>query len=224
MKIPLLKLTYNKRLRLSSKETRAGLTLVELAIVIMVLSVLFTIMFSTYFGTARIVSTTTPHSLARTQSLLALNLIQSSLNQTFFSERSDRVVFYGKNEGSGESRSDQISFATVFPGSEAVGLPAVREISYFLKREGPGLPGILYRREDQNVDDHPYTGGLHYRILDNVQSFKLSYSLNGKDWVDNWSSKASRRFPRLIRIELIVITGKQSEKYETLSSPGLYMY
>ncbi|MBW7859384.1 MAG: prepilin-type N-terminal cleavage/methylation domain-containing protein [Leptonema sp. (in: Bacteria)] len=207
-----------------SIKARAGLTLVELAIVIMVLSVLFTIMFSTYFGTARIVSASTPHSLARTQSLLALNLIQSSLNQTFFSESIDRVVFYGKSEGSGESRSDQISFATVFPGSEAVGLPAVREISYFLKREGPGLPGSLYRREDQNVDDHPYTGGLYYRILDNVQSFKLSYSLNGKDWVDNWSSKSSRRFPRLIRIEIIVVTGKQIEKYETLSSPGLYMY
>ncbi|EHQ05877.1 type II secretion system protein GspJ [Leptonema illini] len=217
-----------------SHRLRRGLTLAELSIVILLMSILFTIMFSTFFAASRIEKNTSPANDARTAALLALNLVQNSLNQAYYVPELDRLVFYGKSEGTGDSRSDVISFATVFPGSDAVGLPAVREVSYYLKRKDVSSPGALYRREDQNVDDQPYTGGVHYKILDNVESFKLTYSLNGKDWVDTWSSKASRRFPRLIRIEILVRVGAKNEdgkleggrleRFESLASPGLYMY
>jgi general secretion pathway protein J len=213
---------------------RRGLTLAELSIVILLMSILFTIMFSTFFAASRIEENTSPENKDRTAALLALNLIQNSLNQAYYLPELDRLVFYGKAEGTGDSRSDVISFATVFPASAAVGLPAIREVSYYLKRKEPGLSGTLYRREDQNIDRSPYTGGIHYKILDNVESFRLSYSLNGKDWVDHWSSKTSRRFPRLIRIEILVRVGGRTvdgkpagghlERFESLASPGLYLY
>jgi len=203
---------------------RRGFTLIELSIAILLMSILFTVMFTTFYAASRIENNTSPLNQARTQALLALNLVQSSLNQAYYIAEIDRLVFYGKSEGSGEFRTDAVSFASVFSGSEAVGLPAVREVSYYLKRPEAGKPGSLYRREDQNIDDHPYTGGVHYKILDNVESFKLAYSLNGKEWVDNWSSKASRRFPRLIRIEITIKVGDRIEKFETMASPGLYLY
>ncbi len=203
---------------------RKGLTLAELAIVILLMSMLFTLLFSTYFTAARMDKNASPENRARTTAILALDLLQTSLNQAYYLPELDHLVFYGKSEGSGDKRSDVISFATVFPGSDEVGLPAVREVSYYLKRDDVSAPGILYRREDQNVDLEPYTGGIHYRVLENVESFKLSYSLNGREWVDNWSTKATRRLPRLIRIEILVRVGDRLERFESLASPGLYMY
>jgi len=66
-------------------------------------------------------------------------------------------------------------------------------------------------------------GGNHYLLLDNVKSFQLSYSLNGVDWQDNWSSKATRRIPRLVKIQIIIKSEGKDEVLETIAIPGLYL-
>ncbi len=206
---------------------RAGFTLVELSISILVLSILFTIMFGIYFGINRIITQSTPTAIARKNTLLAMEMMRSSINQAFFHRDLDRLVFVGKKEGSGETRADRLTFAAVHPGAESLGTPAVREVSFYLEEEkDTGYDErtfTLVRREDQHVDKEPGEGGAHYRVLKNVVGLQLRYSLSGREWRDDWNSKETRRIPRLIQIQLRVKIGPRTQKFETLANTGLLM-
>lgn len=196
---------------------RYGFTLIELALVIAAMSVLFIVLFSVNFTVSRISKKTTPISLNRSQALLALNLIQNSIRMVYFFPEIERTVFFGKSNGFEGQRSDQLTLTSASKGSFMAGGGIVREISFYLK------DNILYIREEPFVDEQPYVGGNHYKLLENVKSFKVDYSLNGIDWQDNWSSKATRRIPRLVKIQIIVDNEGKQETYETISIPGLYL-
>lgn len=207
------------------RRLRRGFSLVELSIVILTLSLLFTMIFGVFFGVAQITSSESPVSLAKQQALLALENMRSSINQTYYHSEIKRLVFVGRKQGSGDRRQDILTFAAVHPGAEVLGTPAVREVSFYFKENGRGDgTGTLMRREDQLVDKYPGTGGAHYPLLQNVLMFKLEYSLNGKDFKDDWHHEEFRRVPRLVRISLQAQIGGKVQRFETLSYVGLYMY
>jgi len=206
-----------------SSGLRRGLTLVELSIVILVLSILFTVLFGVFFGVARITTMSTPSTLARQQALLTLEMLRTTINQTFYNRDIERLVFFGKDGSSGETRKDRLTLAAVHSGADSLGLPAVREVSFYVKEDGNGETGTLYRREDQMVDKKPGEGGYHYPVLANVYSLKFQYTWTGKDWKDNWNSKETRRIPRLVRIQLRVKIGDRIQNFATVAYPGLYM-
>ncbi len=205
------------------KQSRLGFSLVELSIVILVLSILFTVMFGVFFGAAKITSMSSPSTQARQQALLTLEMMRSSINQTFYNRDIERLVFFGKEVGGGETRKDRLTFACVNSGADALGVPAVREVSFYVKEDPGGETGTLYRREDQMVDKKPGEGGSHYPVLKNVVSLKFRYTLTGREWKESWNSKEVRRIPRLVQIQIRVKIGDRTQKFETLAYPGLYM-
>jgi len=196
---------------------RFGFTLIELALVIATMSILFIVMFSVNFTVSKIAKNTIPLSQNRSKALLTLNLIQNSIRMTFYFPEIEKTVFFGKSNGNEGERKDQLTLTTVSTGSPLAGGGIVKEVSYYFKDEK------IYIREDQIVDDQPYVGGNHYLLLDNVKSFQLSYSLNGVDWQDNWSSKATRRIPRLVKIQITIKSEGKDEVFETIAIPGLYL-
>jgi len=196
---------------------RSGFTLIELALVIATMSILFIVMFSVNFTVSKISKNTIPLSQNRSKALLTLNLIQNSIRMTFYFPEIEKTVFFGKSNGNEGERKDQLTLTTVSTGSPLAGGGIVKEVSYYFK------DNKIYIREDQIVDDQPYVGGNHYLLLDNVKSFQLSYSLNGVDWQDNWSSKATRRIPRLVKIQIIIKSEGKDEVLETIAIPGLYL-
>jgi general secretion pathway protein J len=196
---------------------RSGFTLIELALVIATMSILFIVMFSVNFTVSKIAKNTIPLSQNRSKALLTLNLIQNSIRMTFYFPEIEKTVFYGKSNGNEGERKDQLTLTMVSTGSPLAGGGIVKEVSYYFK------DNKIYIREDQIVDDQPYVGGNHYLLLDNVKSFQLSYSLNGVDWQDNWSSKATRRIPRLVKIQIIIKSEGKDEVLETIAIPGLYL-
>lgn len=202
---------------------RSGLTLVELSIVILLLSVLFTIMFSVFFGVARIAQDTSPPSIAKQKTILTLEMMRSTINQTFYNRDIDQLLFLGRQGGNQENRRDRLTLAAVHAGADALGVPAVREVSFYIKEGKPGEAGTLMRREDQMIDKKPGEGGAHYPVLEGVSSLEFKYSLSGKEWKENWNSKEVRRIPRLVHIILRVQVGRRIQRFETLAYPGLYI-
>ncbi|GIX43283.1 MAG: type II secretory pathway [Leptospiraceae bacterium] len=208
------------------KSYRRGFTLIELALVIATMSILFIVMFSVNFTVSKIAKKNVPISSTRSQAMLVLNLIQNSIRMAYFFPEIEKTVFYGKSNGNEGERADQLTLTCVSTGSPLAGGGIVKEVSFYRKDNS------LYIREDQIVDDQPYVGGNHYKILEGVKSFQLSYSLNGVDWQDNWSSKSTRRIPRLVKIRIVVaINYKDKEElktikeetYETIAIPGYYL-
>lgn len=206
----------------TGKVSRRGFTLVELSIAILALSVMFTILFGFYYSISKISREGTPGATDRASVIQALNHIRSSISNTFFIKDVDRIVFVGKKGGSsGEERKDTLTFASVNPGAEYIGIASVREVSFYTKEISQGF-GTLYIREDSMVDTNPGEGGGHYPLAKNIQSLVFRYSADGVNWLEEWSSKKTKDVPRLIQVRITAKIGNSIQRFETLASPGIH--
>jgi general secretion pathway protein J len=207
----------------ASIRIRLGFTLIEISIVVMLISVLFTGIFTAYFMALKISrEANPPGGTTRPLIIQAMENVRGAITRTYFFESQKRLVFIGKNEGVSGERRDRIVFATANPNAEYTESASVQETSFYLKKmeKDPDL-FYLIRREDDLVDNFPLTGGVEYVLLENVKSFQIKYSERGDKWLDEWNSKSNKKIPRLIRIEIIALVGRQYLKYESLAHPGI---
>lgn len=202
---------------------RLGMTMVEISIVVMLVSILFTGIFTTFFMALKISrEADPPQGTTRPKILHAMENIRLAISRTYFFESQRRLVFVGKHEGNTGERRDRMALATANPHSEETGSPSVREASFYLKSMGKENElYYLIRREDDLVDNFPLRGGTEHILLDSVKSFQLKYSERGDKWLDEWNSKTNKKIPRLVRIEIIALVGNQFLKYESLAHPGM---
>ncbi len=209
--------------------SRRGLTMVELAMVILIMGVLFSVMFGVFFRASEIAREGSPPAEARQRAMLALENMRTAINNTYYMADIERLVFYGKSQTTGSGAKDELTFASVVPGAEESGTPEVREVSFYLdappERNVSEEGFVLYRREDQQVDEYPGKGGAHYPMAEGVISLNFRYSYNAKTWYDDegWNTKKMAALPRLVQIEMIIKVGSRKERLETLASPGLYI-
>lgn len=201
---------------------RSGFTLVELSVAILALSVLFTILFGFFYSISRISKEGTPGASRRARAIYALNHIRTSINNSFYIKNVEQIVFVGKSGGSsGDERKDTLTFASVNPGAEKVGIATVREVSYYVNDITNGF-GTIYIREDTPVDMNPGEGGGHYPLAGDIQSLVFRYSADGVNWLEEWNSKKKKDIPRLVQIRITSKIGNSIQKFETLASPGLH--
>ena len=203
---------------------RIGLTLIELSIVVALLGVIFTGIFSTYYTALKNSRNTVPKGGTSKQSIFfALENVRSTLSQTYYVDGHRNLVFIGKTDGVQGGRRDKVIFAANHPNSEEIGSPAIREVSFFLKpMENKQEEYNLIRREDEMVDKDPLNGGIEHILLEHVTSFQLKYSQRGDKWQDEWDTKDVKKVPKLIRIEIIAVVGDTEMKYESLAYPGIF--
>lgn len=209
---------------------RKGTNLIELAVVIMILSTLFVGIFAAYYTAMKIANSTSSESgTTRKEVLYAVENVRKTMTQTFYNANSRRLLFRGTGEGVRGERTDRVVFAAHHSGAEDVGLPAIREVEFFLRameddfqKASSNKNYQLIRREDEMVDKLPLRGGTEHILLEYVHSFQLKYSTRGVKWLDEWDSKTTKSIPKLIRIEIIALVGRKEVKYETLAFPGLF--
>ncbi|MCG9874234.1 MAG: type II secretion system protein GspJ [Leptospiraceae bacterium] len=208
---------------LHGRKFRKGLTLIEISIVVMLVSMLFIEVFASYFFSLKIArEADPPGGVTRTALIQSIENLRLSFTRTYFFENQKRLLFVGKSEGASGIRRDKVSFASSNPNSEELNEPSVKEVSFYLKRmENKTDLFSLIRREDDMVDNFPLTGGTEHVLIDNVKSFQLKYSERGDKWLDEWNSKSNKKIPRLIRIEIIALVGNEFLKYESLAHPGI---
>lgn len=205
--------------------SRSGFTLAELAIFVLLLSMLFTVMFGSFFGVSRIIKTASPRSRELADATLALEILRSTVGQTYYHPDAERIIFFAHQDRA--TNTERLTFAAVHPVG-GTGSSMVREVSFYLKEMPDRSPTgdkwyYLMKREEEPVDKLPGEGGLHYVILSRVTALKFRYSLNGREWQDKWNTKQSRRIPRLIQIQLSVFVSGKPRTFETLASPGVYL-
>jgi len=207
----------------SIRSPKSGFTLIEISIVILLLGVLFTGIFTAFY-TANSISKKGGSSNYRKDILQCIENIRSAIARTYFVDNQRRILFVGKSDGVNGERNDRIVFASSNPNSEEEEAASVREVSFYLKRMDRSKVSDLFyliRREDEMVDIFPTRGGVEHILIENVKSFQLKYSERGDKWVDDWNSRTSKKIPKLIRIEIIALVGNTYLKYESLAFPGI---
>lgn len=203
---------------------RRGLNLIELVVVVMILGVIFSGIFATYYTAMQISKNSAPKKgTSRKDIIFSIENIRNTFTQAYYFSGNKRLIFKGKGDGEAKERRDKVIFAAHHTSAEDLGLPAIREVAFYLKpMSNNDKYYYLIRREDEMVDAYPLKGGTEHVLLDYVKSFQLKYASQGEKWVDAWDSALTNKLPRLIRIEIIALVGKTEVKYESLAFPGLY--
>jgi type II secretion system protein J len=98
---------------------------------------------------------------------------------------SKKFEFVGMHRMLGDTRSDNVDFATHNYTPRHPRESDWCEVSYFLDKESQSGKLSLWRRRDPTPDDDPFSGGVKEEIAQGLRGLKLEY-YDGFDWYEEW--------------------------------------
>lgn len=197
-------------------QRRAGVTLIEVMVAMAIIAIVSTLLYTAFSQTASNKRAIERQLDRQHEIRMGLERIARELSMAYVSIQVNpspalqavKTCFIGKDEG-GSSRIDFTSFSHRRLYRDAHESDQ-NELSYFVTRHPEdGTRSVLARREQNRVDDDPEQGGRTQILIDDVNSFELSYldPLSG-EWLGTWDSTQGamqpNRLPTQVRILLRV--------------------
>jgi general secretion pathway protein J len=198
------------------RDTRAGLTLMEIALAIAILAVIATLTWGSIARAFDAYETVTDIDRRYHNVRVAMNRMSKELSMSFLDsdrrhrgkERMWKSIFKAEN-GSPFQKLHFTAFAHEVLRADAKESDQC-EISYFGEQD-PDHPGQynLMRREDPRIDREPTEGGRAYVLAENVKDFKLRFfDAKDDDWTDDWDTLDDEeyrgRLPTIVEITMII--------------------
>ena len=188
---------------------RAGFTLIELMIAVVITGLAFVGIFSLIHVGVDSQIFVREMSDAEQVGPSILSQMADDLRNAYYYNISENDCFDGVQVEAGGGRTDQIHFVTTRnslladpdltpEGGDEVFSP-LAEVSYICKKTGGAEFFELHRREQNFVDKDPYKGGYFRMISDRIRSIKIQYAgwdLGGDEEEENASPLARARARR----------------------------
>ena len=197
---------------------RAGFTLVELMLAILVLAIMMALVYGVVVSTVQAAHRVEEITLGTEIGPSILTRMREDLEAAFLPGK-DVDAFVGfdrKGNGGDRDRLDFVSgvmgYGPEREGDEAL-FHGVNELGYQVK-DNPKEPnaGILYRREDHFVDAEPLKGGRLTELYDRVRHFAVEF-WDGEAWRPEWSSKKEKNtLPKAVKIDLKILVDERESK------------
>lgn len=190
---------------------RRGFTLVELTIVMALTGFLLLAVFGSYFQIRALLLRQSQASGRNNQAIFLMKTLLHDLNTPLSQNWNKAQFFSGKKEVVGGKRADRLNFPAGNIYANPSGMQsAVYTVSYYSEPDDKGQL-VLYRREDIFLDSQKREAGLAIPYLENLQEFRLEFSANGQNWVDEWNYAQTRSIPGIIRVHLSWLEPESSQ-------------
>lgn len=211
---------------LSTRHSK-GFTLLEVLLAVGILSLVVTVIYSSFSGAARNVKQA---ETIRDRTDLARTLIarlSDDIANAYYKPTMTETVFEGKPSTleTDKPRFDSLSLTTLTnwrkPDSKETDL---WEVGYRFEEKSDGTGTVMILREKRNLtkDIKPLEGGTDMEITDQVRELRLRYSsgifsagTTSLKWEDEWVKKGGP--PKLVEIRLVLEDGNP---YLTLVQVG----
>lgn len=205
-----------------SGSDRAGFTLIEIMLAVVILAVIMAIIYGVVVSTVQAQQRIEEVSRLSEVGPALLGQIRSDLESAFLPR--DGEFFLGVEKKGATGDRDRVDFVAgvMAYGAEREGddplFHGVNEIGYQVldsnDAKAAGL-GVLYRREDFSIDAEPLKGGRLTELYDRVRHFDLQY-YDGEKWIGEWNSKRMKnKLPQAVKVELkIVVLDREDRPVE----------
>jgi len=204
-----------------------GFTLLEVLIAGAIMSLLVTVIYTSFFTAGRNVKQA---EAMRDETDLVRTLvakISSDITDAYFNPNMNAplvtTIFYGETVISDTAMSDTVMSDTGLKNNRYDGLYLTTltnwrkpdsqetdlwEVGYYFKQKLDGSGWILMRREKRvlNNDFPALEGGVEYEMTDRVSSLRFRY-FDGSVWTDGWDSRISQKLPNAVEITLLLDDG-----------------
>jgi general secretion pathway protein J len=192
---------------------RQGITLIEVMVAMAVIAIVSTLLYTGFTQTAANKRTIERELTRQHEIRMGLERVARELSMAYVSAQlnpspalqSVKTAFIGKEDGGG-SRIDFTSFSHRRLYRDAHESDQ-NELSYFVTRHpDDGSRSVLARREQNRVDDDPETGGRTQILIDDIESFELSFldPVSG-EWLSSWDSTQGAMQPNRLPTQVLIV-------------------
>jgi prepilin-type N-terminal cleavage/methylation domain-containing protein len=190
----------------------AGLTLLEILVAMVILSIMLGVVYSSFFGTTKIFAVLESNEDVYQTAQTLLDMMGRELRSA--------VSLEGSNAELDDTAVDAISLVTT--SHRRAGTDAregyLAEISYFLDVDAETDERVLVKSVDTSHDGDPKSGGTLYVLSDQVESLNIFYyEKKEEEWLEEWSAS---EMPVVIRLELTLLDDRENRTvFRTLIQP-----
>jgi len=183
---------------LTQRRSGAGLTLIEVLISLVILTIITVISFSIFKIMSDAWKQGTETMLEVQNARTFLEMMHKDVSSAFLGETDD--IFFGGDENS--------LFFIMLENIDGE-VSDLIEVGYFKENS------FICKHFQAEPDFDFLTSDLKDVVCENVILFNLSY-YNGEEWTSEWNSKSTTKLPRSIKVILKTLIEDKENTYETV--------
>lgn len=207
-----LSITTGGSVSLRVSKQRGGFTLIEVLIVLMLMTLLFGAMFGTYIQIRDLIQTQSNASNRSEKIMHVVRTLTLDIRNLRHEKWNEEQIFRARKEVIGGSRIDRLSLPSgrIFANASTYQTNAF-QVSWFGETDTDTGEVTIYRQETM----FPQTAGsgIPVSMAEGVKKFQIEFSLNGRDYFDEWDYSLRKTMPRLIRVTIEWEENRQTRKY-----------
>lgn len=176
-------------LRICGERKQRGFTLIEVLVSLFILSIVFSILYGTFFTTHRVLKDLESRMAGRRTLRAALQVISEDLRSTYLSPAGTVTRFKGE-DFTKKIITPFLSFTTYTSYQREGSLYALK-VEYLLeKRDKTGNLTLIRRTLEKNSRDVMD----EEELVEGIETLQLSY-FDGKEWKKEWDSEIAKNLP-----------------------------
>lgn len=204
---------------------KRGFTVIEALIVMALVGMLFTALFTSYMQVKRLLVEQTGNSRKNEEIMSFLKILSADLQNMINEPWNTRQIFIGRRNMMQGIRIDQLIFTTGNGYANPSTLQTqVRTVAYEAVLDESNNKVYIVRREDQFADYVNPGNGIPVPLVSDPEEFALSFSQTGQDWSDDWDYVQRRAFPRYIKCVIKWKEGAETREMTTEIRPPVMWY
>lgn len=200
----------------SPAPSRAGFTLLELLIALLLLAVLATALYASYFTVIRARERAAEGMEARRELGTTLDLLRREISSALFSRGDKRLHFLVEDRDNFAKPASNLELTTLAPPQtgQTVRESGIRTVRYeMVEKDGAT---ILTRREQDLFFDPQ--GVRPYPQMEHISGF-LVECYDGSKWIRSWDSSLTGALPKRVRITVQFEEQGRTEEFSVLALP-----
>lgn len=208
----------NNRTVLPSPPERAGFTLLELLIALVLLSLLTTALYASYFSVVKARERAVEGMEERRELGATLDLLRREIASTVYTRDDTRVRFVVEDRDYFSKPASNLELTTLASPQSGQMRPesGIRAVRYEMIEKDRQT--ILTRREQDLFYD--WQDAKPYPQMERISAF-LVECYDGSKWVRTWNTELNRRLPSVVRITVQFEEDGKPVEFSVLSTPRI---
>ena len=175
-----------------SKKATPGFTLVEVMIALFILSIIFSILYSSFFPTRKVINDLEERREDWKVLESGLHILSNDIRTISLPASNDISLFKGNDK---YTRQPIITFSA-YTSFQSDGIRRLRKVAYNIEEDLDKsgtfiLRRLLYKGSEEIIEDEV--------LIDGLEEIEFSY-FDGKDWKEKWDAKDSNNLPKGVKV------------------------
>jgi len=200
---------------------RSGFTLLELLIALVLLAMLATALYASYFSVVKARERAAEGMEARRELGATLDLLRREIASSLYIRNDKRLHFVVEDRDNFGKPTSTLELTTLTPvrsdqelRNASIPESGIRIVRYELVEKNKQT--ILARREQDLFFD--FQAAKPYPQMEHISSF-LVECYDGSKWVKSWDTALNTKLPKLVRVTVQFDEGGNTVEFSVLSAP-----